>query len=84
MQGLAKLKGGLWHPYRRRWASDRLHLPLKAVANAGGWKDVMTLVKCYQQTDDATLKSLIAAKCNEDKNLQQCAWRESNSQPFDP
>jgi len=60
--GLAKLKGGLWHPYRRRWASDRLHLPLKAVADAGGWKDVMTLVKCYQQTDDATLLAVMRAR----------------------
>lgn len=48
---LPKLKGGLWHPYRRKWASERMHLPLKAVADAGGWKDVTTLMKCYQHSD---------------------------------
>lgn len=25
--GLAKLEGGLWHPYRRAWATSRKHLP---------------------------------------------------------
>ncbi|MBK6422338.1 MAG: tyrosine-type recombinase/integrase [Gemmatimonadetes bacterium] len=31
-EGLAKLKGGLWHPYRRKWATERKSLPL----NDGG------------------------------------------------
>lgn len=54
-----KLAGGLWHPYRRKWASERMHLPLKAVADAGGWKDTATLVTSYQHTDDATLLAVM-------------------------
>ncbi|MBX6330912.1 MAG: site-specific integrase, partial [Gemmatimonadaceae bacterium] len=57
--GLPKLKGGLWHPYRRQWASERMHFPIKAVADAGGWRDVATLMKCYQQTDEATLRAVM-------------------------
>jgi integrase len=57
---LPKLKGGLWHPYRRKWASERMHLPLKAVADAGGWKDVATLMKCYQHSDAQTLLNVMA------------------------
>jgi integrase len=54
--GLPKLRGGLWHPYRRMWATGRKHLPLKDVADAGGWKDIDTLLRCYQQpTNDAML-----------------------------
>jgi hypothetical protein len=30
-------------------------LPLKDVASAGGWKDVTTLLTCYQHSDEATL-----------------------------
>ncbi len=56
---LPKLAGGLWHPYRRGWASERMHFPLKAVADAGGWKDVTTLVRCYQQTDERTLLAVM-------------------------
>src|ERR1700722_7844970 len=41
--------GGLWHPFRRRWATTRKHFPLKDVAQAGGWDDVRTLLVCYQQ-----------------------------------
>ncbi|MBI3983217.1 MAG: hypothetical protein HY337_09905 [Gemmatimonadetes bacterium] len=57
--GLPKLKGGLWHPYRRKWATERKHLPLKDVAAAGGWQDVETLLECYQQPDHETLKSVM-------------------------
>jgi hypothetical protein len=53
--GLPKLKGGLWHPYRRMWATARAHLPLKQVAVAGGWRDTETLLKCYQQPDKESL-----------------------------
>ena len=33
---LPKLDGSLWHAYRRKWAIERKHLPLKDVAAAGG------------------------------------------------
>jgi integrase len=54
--GLPKLDGGLWHPYRRKWATERKHLPTADVAAAGGWQSVQTLATCYQQpTNDALL-----------------------------
>jgi integrase len=54
--GLPKLDGGLWHPYRRKWATERKHLSLTDVAAAGGWKNTATLLTCYQQpTNDALL-----------------------------
>jgi len=51
---LAKLDGSLWHAYRRKWATERKHLPLTDVARAGGWKDVNSLLG-YQQADDASV-----------------------------
>jgi integrase len=54
--GLPKLDGGLWHPYRRKWATERKHLSVTDVAAAGGWKNTATLLTCYQQpTNDALL-----------------------------
>jgi len=52
---LPKLAGGLWHPYRRKWATERKHLPIKDVMAAGGWTDSDTLINSYQQADRATL-----------------------------
>ena len=52
---LPKLDGSLWHAYRRAWATARKDLPVTDVAAAGGWKDVGTLIRCYQQPDEATL-----------------------------
>jgi integrase len=50
-----KLEGGLWHPYRRKWATERKTLPDADVMTAGGWKDLATLKASYQQTDEETL-----------------------------
>jgi integrase len=57
--GLPKLAGSLWHAYRRSWATARKHLPAADVAAAGGWSDLTTLLRCYQQVDDATLLSVM-------------------------
>jgi integrase len=53
--GLSKLSGGVTHPYRRKWRSERSHLPMKAVAVAGGWDDLATMNQCYDQPDDEDL-----------------------------
>lgn len=57
--GLPKLKGGLWHPYRRLWASERKHLPDVDVAAAGGWKDTRALKLSYQRADPATVLKVV-------------------------
>ncbi len=59
LAGLPKLKGGLWHPYRRLWASERKHLPDVDVAVAGGWKDTRALKLSYQQADPATVLRVV-------------------------
>jgi integrase len=51
--GLPKLVGGTCHPYRRKWRSERSHHPIKAVAVAGGWTDLDTMLRCYDHPDDA-------------------------------
>lgn len=53
--GLEPQRGGLWHPWRRKWATERKNMPLKDVAHAGGWRDPNTIIKCYQQPDEQTL-----------------------------
>lgn len=57
--GLPKLQGGLWHPYRRKWATERKRFPLTDLAAAGGWKDFDTILKCYQQPDPDTLLAVM-------------------------
>ncbi len=58
--GLPKLKGGLWHAYRRALATSRKHLPVGEVAAAGGWKDVSTLLRCYTQADNDTILAVMS------------------------
>jgi hypothetical protein len=49
--GLERLKGGVWHPYRRKWATERKDRAVVAVKAAGGWRDTSTLLTRYQHTD---------------------------------
>lgn len=56
---LPKLKGGLWHPFRRRWAMDRKKYPISDVMEVGGWRDHETLLQCYQQPDEATMREVL-------------------------
>ena len=55
----AKLDGSLWHAYRRKWVSERKHLPDVDVAEAGGWKGTETLTECYQGPDPLTMQSVV-------------------------
>ena len=59
--GVDKLDGSLWHAYRRKWATERKELPLKDVAAAGGWKDLTSLLTCYQHADEATMLKVMAS-----------------------
>lgn len=56
---LPKLKGGVFHPYRRLWATERKHLPDADVAAAGGWKDTRALQLSHQQADPATVLRVV-------------------------
>ena len=57
--GLKPLPGGIWDPWRRKWATERKDMPIADVARAGGWRDVATVLKSYQQADDATVTKVI-------------------------
>jgi hypothetical protein len=56
---LEPLPGGAWHPFRRRWATERKHLSPTDVAAVGGWIDTTTLQKCYQMADEATMEAVV-------------------------
>ena len=68
--GLTHPKGGLWHMFRRKWATERKNYPLRDVAAAGGWSDVHTLLICYQQPDDETLRAVIEGEKQTQKQTQ--------------
>ena len=56
---LAQQPGGMWHPLRRKWATERKGYPVKDVAAAGGWKTERVLLTSYQQSDAATIKTVV-------------------------
>ncbi len=59
--GVPKFKGGVWHPYRRKWASERKTMSVVDVMAAGGWKDLQTLLTCYQQADETGMLEVMAS-----------------------
>lgn len=52
---LPHLRQGLWHPFRRGWATARKGLPLQDVAAVGGWTDPSCLATIYMQPDPSTM-----------------------------
>ena len=54
------LEGSDFHAYRRAWATARKHLPLKDVAEAGGWRSTETLLRCDTQADEATMLAVVS------------------------
>ena len=57
--GLPKIRGGIFHPYRRLWATERKHLPDVDVAAAGGWRDTRAMKLSYQQADPASVLRVV-------------------------
>ena len=64
LAGLPKLDGSLWHAYRRKWVTQRKHLPDADVAECGGWRGTETLKECYQMPDPDTMQSVIEGARN--------------------
>ncbi|HEY4306544.1 MAG TPA: hypothetical protein VGM82_18860 [Gemmatimonadaceae bacterium] len=58
---LPKLRGSLWHAYRRLWATERKSLPDVDVAEAGGWNGTKAMKLAYQH---ATPAGVLAAVMN--------------------
>jgi integrase len=47
-----------WHAFRRNFASELRDAGLRDLCDLGGWKEPMTVVKCYQRpSDDAMRKA---------------------------
>lgn len=53
------MKQGLWHAFRRGWASARKELPVKDVMAAGGWHDESALQTAYQSADPKTTRQVV-------------------------
>jgi integrase len=60
LANLPKQEGTLWHAYRRKWVTERKHLPDADVEKAGGWAKGSTAMKlCYEQADDSTVLEVV-------------------------
>ena len=69
LAGLDPQQGSLWHAYRRKWATERKHMPDVDVAAAGGWKNTVSLKTAYQRADPETILRVVleAAELREAK-----------------
>jgi integrase len=50
---------GMWHPFRRRWATRRKGHSATDIAAAGGWRDVQTLYTSYLQADADSIRNVV-------------------------
>jgi integrase len=59
LAGLPHIDRGGIHAYRRLFAVERKHMPDVDLTRAGGWRDLATLKRSYQQADPATTLRVI-------------------------
>ena len=60
--GLERQLGRGWHSLRRKFATDLKAAPLRDLCYMGGWKDPQTVLKCYQQPDEGTMRAALAGR----------------------
>lgn len=58
--GVDGIRGRGWHALRRKFASELKDVPLRDLCELGGWKDPQTILKCYQQPDERTMRAALA------------------------
>ena len=51
-----------WHSLRRKFASDLMDQPLKALCELGGWKNAKTVLNCYQMPGEEQLRKALEAR----------------------
>lgn len=56
LAGLTPKRGGMWHPFRRKFATERKGQSPVDVAHYAGWRDLRTLQGIYQQPDVESMK----------------------------
>ena len=56
LAGLEHIPGLGWHGLRRKFATELKDVPLKDLCTLGGWKSPATILTCYQQADEETMR----------------------------
>lgn len=62
LAGIELPPGARWHSLRRKFATELKSMALKDLCYLGGWKDPKTLLTCYQQPDEASMRDGLHAR----------------------
>lgn len=62
LAGLPRVIGRGWHSLRRKFASELKHVPLPDLCKMGGWKSHQTILTCYQQPDEETMRRALESR----------------------
>jgi hypothetical protein len=69
LAGLPRPQGALWHSIRRKFATERKGYFAKDVAEAGGWKDIRSVLNCYMQADEERVHVALLNNCLRGRKL---------------
>lgn len=60
--GLEPVRGRGWHSLRRKFATELKEVPLKDLCHLGGWRSAQTVLACYQQADEETMRTALESR----------------------
>jgi integrase len=59
---IERIPGRGWHSFRRTFASELRHVPLKDLCDMGGWKSADTVLTCYVAPDEAAQRAAMETR----------------------
>lgn len=62
LAGMPHVRGRMWHSIRRKFANELRDTPLKDLCALGGWRDPQTVLRCYQQPSESSMRSALDAR----------------------
>jgi integrase len=74
--GIPRKPAGMWHPFRRKWATERKDHAVSDLAAAGGWADT-EMVQVYIQVDQDSIDNVILTPT---RRLRSGARRDDSQQ----
>jgi len=62
LAGLSHVRGRMWHSLRRKFANELRATPLRDLCALGGWRDPQTVLRCYQQPSELSMRNALEAR----------------------
>jgi hypothetical protein len=59
LAGLPPVKGGGYHPFRRKFGNELRHVAPSDLLDLAGWNDYRTVLTCHQTANEGAMRAAL-------------------------